>query len=611
LDSFTWDAPTAVDDCGVVELQGSAMSGDIFELGTHYVTYTAIDFCGNMTKDSFAVTVTQQCCLEGPIIVCPPDYHGCPTATIDPMMTGMASASRASDLCGAPEVSFSDQMEQVGACVGQRIITRTWTAIDSDRPELTSTCIQMLYLLDTIPPSLSQCPIDVVIDPDNPIHEWEDPVVDENCGFSLSYNIPSGSAFPTGDTRVVAIATDMCGNQDSCSFVVTVPEEVQIVCPDMPVLRCIDTLLMDMIPEALTTTSCALCETDSHDCIQTSVEIDSVYRNGDMVIYQVTYSATDLCGTDNECSTQVVIDNSSFIECPEDIVIVAPPHGFDDVSWETPIFNTCCTICKTRQIPGFLYMGQLGDSYYYCSYAKVNWGKAERIAQENGGHLVSINTQEENDFIARRLIERNAYIGLTDREDEGTFLWTTGELSDYRQWKRGQPDNEGNEDFVEMDAQGYWYDVDGRVKREFVMEIKGCDHVTQTGGPAPGSKFRVGTTTITYSAEDGCGNSDVCSFDVIMMPYVQQVPTLSNIYSTSVELLSITPNPVATTLYINSETEIERIEIYGINGQLRGVVSPELQKASQLDVSEYPSGLHIIRVTMRDGSTVIRKTIIE
>lgn len=39
---------------------------------------------------------------------------------------------------------------------------------------------------------------------------------------------------------------------------------------------------------------------------------------------------------------------------------------------------------------------------------------------------------------------------------------------------------------------------------------------TQTGGPASGSTFPVGSTTITYEVSDGAGNTATCSFDVIV-----------------------------------------------------------------------------------------------
>ena len=340
--------------------------------------------------------------------------------------------------------------------------------------------------------------------------------------------------------------------------------------------------------------------------------IDSVFTEGERTTYVVRYLAEDLCNTDNECISHIVIDNSSFIVCPEDLVIQAPPHGFTNVDWPTPRFQTCCTECKPRNIPGFLYMGQLGNSYYYCSFARVNWSKAQRLSQENGGHLAVINSMEENDFIARRLIEREAYIGLTDSEVEGEFQWVSGS-SDFTRWKPGQPDNAGNEDFVEMNAQGYWYDVDGKTKREFVMEIEGCSNVYQIGGPRPGSKFRVGSTTITYRAEDGCGNTDVCSFDVVLLPYEPEEQMSATMRSVEKTEFLIAPNPASEFIQIQSggADRITSIRIYDVTGKLMDVDQSRSFNSMTIDVGGMNPGVYLLRIESEYGNVVVEKVIIE
>ncbi len=49
-----------------------------------------------------------------------------------------------------------------------------------------------------------------------------------------------------------------------------------------------------------------------------------------------------------------------------------------------------------------------------------------------------------------------------------------------------------------------------------VMDCDPATVVSQTGGPASGSVFPVGATTITYTAVDCSGNEAVCSFDIIV-----------------------------------------------------------------------------------------------
>src|SRR5260370_11741826 len=45
--------------------------------------------------------------------------------------------------------------------------------------------------------------------------------------------------------------------------------------------------------------------------------------------------------------------------------------------------------------------------------------------------------------------------------------------------------------------------------------------ITQTAGPASGSLFPAGVTAITYTANDGAGNTPPCSFTVTVSPDTQ------------------------------------------------------------------------------------------
>lgn len=582
-------------------------------------TVTATDANGCSSTDQ--VTITVEDCIpdcQVPIINCPPDFSSCPGGTTDPSMTGMATAinpNENNEACGNIIISFSDEVINMGDCPNQRIIRRTFTAMDSLNSSLSSSCVQIISMTDTIAPRIIICPEDVVLDPANPIHEWEDPTVEENCSFTITYNIPNGSTFATGETIVIATATDQCGNFDTCSFVVTVPEDVMIICPDDITLRCDESMTLSDIPVAVAESNCPLCEDNPNNCTQIESTITDTIIEGDITIFEITYIASDLCNTSSTCTTQVIIDNSSFLECPSDIMVQAPPFGFTDVSWEVPVFQTCCTLCKVQQIPGFLYMGQLGDSYYYCSYARVSWAKAQRTAEANNGHLVSINSALENEFLASRLIEREAYIGLTDSATEGAFEWVNGDPLDYEKWKTGQPDNYNNEDVVEMNSQGYWYDVDGKEKREFIMEIEVCQQVTQIEGPSPGSRFRLGRTPITYVAEDGCGNTDTCTFDVVLTPFLPDAleVLVSDTRSFDDIEIEISPNPASSRLYIinNGDDQFSSIDVYQINGQLIDRMRKVGQDKIQLDVSAYQSGLHLIRLTTQSGEVIVRKVIIE
>ena len=51
---------------------------------------------------------------------------------------------------------------------------------------------------------------------------------------------------------------------------------------------------------------------------------------------------------------------------------------------------------------------------------------------------------------------------------------------------------------------------------------------TQTAGPAPGSVFPIGTTTVTYTVNDAHGNSASCSFTVTVLTPQAVIQNLIN-----------------------------------------------------------------------------------
>ena len=585
---------------------GGGNNQQVAPLVTTTYTVTITDVNGCMASDM--VTVFVESCMPdcpGPQITCPPDIMDCPGGSLDTSLTGSPFVFIDTSICDLVNVSFRDDIVPTD-CPSATVIRRVWRAEVIGAPTLFDTCTQLISYNDVDPPIIINCPEDVILDPDNPVHSWEDPTVIDDCEFSLTYSVPSGSTFPTGQTIVVATAIDLCGNTDSCQFVVTVPDRVRLMCEPSS-LRCVDTLLLSDVPAPMAMSDCPLCIANPASCITITTVIEDIRTIDEQTIYDILHVASDLCNTEDSCRTQVILDNSSFVDCPEDIVMQAPPFGFTDVSWPEPTYESCCDICIPRQIPGFLYMGQLGDSYYYCSFARVNWQKANRSAEDLGGHLVAINSEAENEFISRRLIEREAYIGLNDLAVEGNYTWTSGESLSFSNWKPSQPDGGDAEDVVEMDAQGFWYDVSGRVKREFVVEITDCNQVTQIGGPEPGSRFRLGTTTITYMGEDGCGNIDTCSFDVTLLPFEapQETAGARSSRSTSIE---ISPNPTNSTLFIESGKGVMKsLQIINAQGQALRTWHTSGTDRQSLDIADLPRGVHFIKIILDSGTIETHK----
>jgi hypothetical protein len=92
-----------------------------------------------------------------------------------------------------------------------------------------------------------------------------------------------------------------------------------------------------------------------------------------------------------------------------------------------------------------------GHDYYLLS--QNNWTASEAQAVTMGGHLVTINDAAENQFVVQTFsdyggIERELWIGLTDQNFPGPFVWSSGEPVTYTNWNPGEPD-----DFLGLE---YW-----------------------------------------------------------------------------------------------------------------------------------------------------------
>lgn len=120
------------------------------------------------------------------------------------------------------------------------------------------------------------------------------------------------------------------------------------------------------------------------------------------------------------------------------------------------------------------------DCSAYVVIEGETWDKAEQNAQKIGGHLVSINTSEENDFLTKNInwntpIDENQgaygyakkthgkgqmayWIGINDADKEGELRWSDGSPVDYM--KNKPSDGRGNEDWGTLVNNGEWNDID-------------------------------------------------------------------------------------------------------------------------------------------------------
>jgi hypothetical protein len=104
----------------------------------------------------------------------------------------------------------------------------------------------------------------------------------------------------------------------------------------------------------------------------------------------------------------------------------------------------------------------------------MTFEEAEARCVIDGGHLIVIDSAEENDAADALAQDREAWIGYTDHADEGTFLWVTDAGEAYERWNGGEPNNSwGVEDCAHIRADGSWNDTSCSDDRTFLCEVDG------------------------------------------------------------------------------------------------------------------------------------------
>jgi hypothetical protein len=105
----------------------------------------------------------------------------------------------------------------------------------------------------------------------------------------------------------------------------------------------------------------------------------------------------------------------------------------------------------------------------------ISWDNARSAATAAGGHLATLTTQAESDFVEKLVADTPAAVNSDGNgpllggyqpspggpsEPDGGWVWVTGEPWTFTDWGNGQPDNTaGREDYLEL-YQDRWNDIE-------------------------------------------------------------------------------------------------------------------------------------------------------
>ncbi|XP_062610971.1 hepatic lectin-like, partial [Saccostrea cucullata] len=104
----------------------------------------------------------------------------------------------------------------------------------------------------------------------------------------------------------------------------------------------------------------------------------------------------------------------------------------------------------------------------------LKWQAAKASCIWLEAHLLEIESEAEQNLIQNKASGNKWWMGGTDEESEGTFIWVHSNTTlNYTHWDTGEPNNGGTgENCVELLPEGVWNDNNCDSSHYYVCEKK-------------------------------------------------------------------------------------------------------------------------------------------
>ncbi|KAI6661817.1 Phosphatidylinositol phosphatase PTPRQ-like isoform X2 [Oopsacas minuta] len=99
---------------------------------------------------------------------------------------------------------------------------------------------------------------------------------------------------------------------------------------------------------------------------------------------------------------------------------------------------------------------------YFTTSSGVSWENARQRCNSWGYDLATVTSSQENSLLYNTRSSSSSadcWIGLHDLHSEGSYVWSGGSYSSYRNWNDGEPNNLYDEDCVHFFDSIYWNDL--------------------------------------------------------------------------------------------------------------------------------------------------------
>jgi cysteine-rich repeat protein len=206
------------------------------------------------------------------------------------------------------------------------------------------------------------------------------------------------------------------------------------------------------------------------------------------------------CDDANDSNSDLCVEGCRFARCGDSFMRTAVEECDDG---NTSAGDLCNPVCRTCTAGAARFTYPVTDACFIRFDVSGTFDASAQSCATSGAHLAIYETAGESDAVAVGLgLPSSRWIGMDDRDTEGTFVWLNGlVLGGDDDWGGTEPNGDTTENCVTHTASGDWADTGcGSSQAGYVCEDEGW-LISPTDAHA--YRFLYQTTSWT-SARDVC-----------------------------------------------------------------------------------------------------------
>ncbi len=441
--------------------------------------------------------------------------------------------------------------------------------------------------------SVTACPFNIVraTSTNGAFVSWALPNANTTCQAKeiqivQTQGFSRGSFFPLGESQITYRLSDACGNTGYCQFSVKVEN-------DAPETNGPDLILENILVEE--------SAVDQGSYLNYQFDIKNIgsenaqgFRVHAYLSKDKNLSPSDVQGSSTSASLLVAgqgiqkikssfyVPNAldegyyyllMFIDGREEVTESNESNNISTSFSQIKVGNIESEPCSSTY-ESYHFIGEFEGSYYFYSSQKSTWSEANN--QSNTiGHLASIESKEENDFLYSNMPDEIFFIGLNDENLENNFVWTSGGNFSFDNVVSA---NSRENDYAYINFWDGKWGLDGMwTERKHLLEVPCAQNIRKDELEKRSSKI---------------GNT-----------YDDHLAT---------ESLKIYPIPCSDELNISLDPkhEFDFVNCYNLNGQVLMTFDVREKTSTLLNMNSFESGIYYLKFYSKSGEQIVKKFIV-